>query len=90
MPRRARDRAPRPVNVSENRLPRGIARQDKKPEVCSRCGSPAQSPYICNSCKSVLTVTGRRLKEAKDPKRLKARRAYNADWMRLYRQQLKG
>jgi hypothetical protein len=51
------------------------------PSICSRCGNPGNQ-WICNACKSRLTVIARRKAERIDPVRVKRRReannAYNA------------
>ena len=77
-------RIPRPANLSDRKLPRRGKPDTPSPGVCSRCGKVAESRYICNQCKSVLTVAARR-KNAKDPVKLAERRKYNRDWMRRYR-----
>jgi hypothetical protein len=81
-----RTRGSRPIKPSERRLPRGIAQADKSPDKCSRCGKPAESPYICNGCKSALTVESRQLHEVRDPAYLAARRKQRRDHMRRKRE----
>ena len=80
-----RKRNPRPVRPAESRLPRGVDPRMLSPDRCSRCGKVAESPYICNACKSALTVAGRQIWEAKDAQALADRRKRNAEWMRAYR-----
>ena len=81
-----RTRSKRPVKPSAKRLPRGIAPAAKSPDVCSRCGGKAQSRYICNTCKSALTVESRQQHEARDSDYLTERRKQRRDHMRRKRE----